>query len=209
MKNVVYINLKYRTDRRIYTEKQFLNIGINAHRMEAIESPDGAIGCTLSHIRCIEYAKKHNLSSICICEDDILFTNPTLFITKLETFLQSDIEWDVLLVGANIAPPFEKTNDFCMKVYNAQTTTGYIVKQHYYDTLLKNFKDGLTSLLKNTDKKREYAIDMYWKILQKQDKWFILIPLSVVQVANYSDIEHRIVNYSNYMLDDKSNINAS
>ncbi len=207
MDNIVYINLKYRIDRKNHAEKQFLKLGVNAIRVDAINKMDGAVGCTMSHIKCIEMAKQNNWSTVCICEDDILFTNPDLFKSQLKRFLQSDIKWDVLLLGANLAPPVDK-HEFYLKVYNAQTTTGYIVSQHYYDTLLKNFKEGLEFLTKGINKK-SYAIDMYWKQLQIQDNWFILHPLSVVQESTYSDIEGTFVNYSKYMLDDKSNINTS
>ena len=122
MDNVVYINLKYRTDRKIHAERQFLNLGIHATRVEALRTLDGAIGCTISHIKCIELAKQNNWPSVCICEDDVLFTNPEVFKTQLDRFLKSDINWDVLLLGANIAPPFD-THEFYLRVYNAQTTT--------------------------------------------------------------------------------------
>ena len=201
MENVVYINLKYRTDRKIHAERQFSTLGVKATRVEALRTLDGAIGCTISHIKCIELAKQNNWSTVCICEDDVLFTNPDLLKVNLSKFLQSDINWNVLLLGANIVPPFEK-HDFYLRVYNAQTTTSYVVNQPYYDTLLKNFKDGLELLKTNPYEKRLYAIDMYWKRLQ-QDNWFILYPLTVVQKATYSDIEDRYVDYEKYMLDDK------
>jgi GR25 family glycosyltransferase involved in LPS biosynthesis len=207
MDNVVYINLKYRTDRKIHAERQFYALGINAMRVEALRTLDGAIGCTISHIKCIELAKQNNWPTVCICEDDVLFTNPDLLKTNVFKFLQSDIKWDVLLLGANISPPFEN-HDFYLRVYNAQTTTAYIVNQSYYDILLKNFKDGLELLKTNPYEKRLYAIDMYWKRLQ-QDNWFILYPLTVVQKATYSDIEDRFVDYGKYMLSDKSNIKPS
>jgi GR25 family glycosyltransferase involved in LPS biosynthesis len=202
MDNVVYINLKYRSDRKIHVERQLSIMGVNPIRVEALRTLDGAIGCTKSHIKCIEMAKQNNWPTVCVCEDDILFTNPSLLKTNLTRFLKSNLDWDVLLLGANLAPPFDN-HDFYLKVYNAQTTTGYIVNQPYYDTLLDNFKTGLELLLKYPYKKNFYAIDMYWKHLQKNDNWFILYPLSVIQVSSYSDIEDRVVNYSKYMLDDK------
>ena len=55
------------------------------------------------------------------------------------------------------------------------------------------------------DKHVLYAIDKYWFQLQKKDKWYLIIPLSVTQREDYSDIEKRPTNYSNAMLDlDKS-----
>ena len=201
MDNVVYINLKCRPSRKNHAELQFEMIGVDAVRVEAVRKVNGAVGCTMSHIKCIELAKQNNWSTVCICEDDVLFTNPQVLTMQLSRFLKSGLEWDVLLLGANIAPPFDK-HDFYLKVYNAQTTTAYIVSQHYYDTLLKNYKDGLDLLLKNPRDKK-CCIDMYWKQLQQTDKWFILCPLTVSQVSSYSDIECRFVNYGTCMLDDK------
>ena len=44
-----------------------------------------------------------------------------------------------------------------------------------------------------------YAIDKYWLHLQKRDRWFLIIPLTVIQKEGYSDIEHKTVNYSQLM----------
>jgi hypothetical protein len=47
----------------------------------------------------------------------------------------------------------------------------------------------------------EYAIDRYWFELQRQGRWFLVTPLSVVQREDYSDIEQRVTNYGQLMLD--------
>ena len=49
--------------------------------------------------------------------------------------------------------------------------------------------------------KREYALDMYWKKLQKEHIWLMLTPPTVTQYESYSDIEERNVNYDHLMLD--------
>jgi len=46
-----------------------------------------------------------------------------------------------------------------------------------------------------------YAIDKYWFQLQQRDKWYLVIPLTVTQREDYSDIEKRATNYSRAMLD--------
>jgi hypothetical protein len=109
--------------------------------------------------------------------------------------------FDVLMLAGNNAPPFEKTNDYCVKVYNCRTTTGYLVKNHYYDTLINNFKEGLNGLIKNPTNKQKFAIDMYWNSLQQNDNWYLIIPLTVVQMESYSDIEKRNTNYKSLMTD--------
>ena len=46
-----------------------------------------------------------------------------------------------------------------------------------------------------------YALDIYWKRLQIQDYWFMIIPATVTQYESYSDIEEKVVNYDGLMLD--------
>lgn len=206
--NTIFINLQHRTDRLQHISEEFkkINIGgtLNIQRFNAVKTESGNVGCTLSHIKCLEIAKKHSYPFVFICEDDIQFTNPTVFLENLAKFYQlhkNGLEWDVLIVGGNTCPPFQQVSDFCLRVLNVQTTTGYIVQNHYYDTLINNFKDGLQHLIREPDKKKIYSIDIYWKQLQNIHNWFITIPLTVNQYHDYSDIEQRVVDYTNVMLD--------
>lgn len=199
--SVVYINLDHRVDRRMHVETQLKNIGINnAKRFKAVKLENGALGCSMSHLKCIENAKNNNDKYLMVCEDDIEFTNPTLFLTKLNSFLNSGIEWDVILMAGNNMLPYEQQNNFSIKVLNCQTTTGYIVKNAYYETLINNYKEGIKLFMKEPNN-NNYKIDKYWFRLQRKDNWFLIIPLSVVQREDYSDIEKKITNFKNYMLD--------
>jgi GR25 family glycosyltransferase involved in LPS biosynthesis len=202
MEHTLYINLKQRRDRRQQVESQLESIGVTGERMEAVYCKQGGVGCAMSHIQCLEYAKSQKWSHVFICEDDIEFTNPSLLKSQLATFLQSNIAWDVLLVGANLGPPFDKESG-CLRVFNAQTTTGYIVKNHYYDTLIQSFQQSVGKLIENYQLLPLYAIDIHWKKLQQRDRWYILYPLTVIQTAGHSDIEQKKVNYSARMLDSK------
>ena len=202
LKHILYINLDYRTDRLEHVLKEFEKIGIlNGQRMPAIKMKHGNVGCSLSHIKCLELAKKEEWSCVFICEDDITFTNPTVFLNSLQKFVESDISWDVLIIGGNNCPPFQVINEYCTRVGNIQTTTGYIVRKEYYDVLIENFKEGLNKLLREPDKKKQYCIDIYWKELQTKDRWYLLTPLTVIQYNDYSDIEEKITDYSALMLD--------
>jgi hypothetical protein len=96
--------------------------------------------------------------------------------------------------------PYKPVDDNCIQVLHCLTTTGYIVKQHYYDILIQNFKEGLGNLIRNPENKKEFAIDKYWIQLQMNGYWFMLTPPSVIQREDYSDIEGRITNFQRYML---------
>ena len=92
-------------------------------------------------------------------------------------------------------------NSHCVQVSSCQTTTGYLVKHHYYETLIQNFQEGLSKLMNEPYKHHYYAIDQYWKFLQRRDLWFIIVPLSVIQYPNYSNLANCETDYSNCMLD--------
>ena len=200
--NAFYINLESRKDRKEYVEEQLKLIGMNqVTRFNAIKLENGAAGCSMSHLKCIETAKKNNWDHVLIVEDDITFLNPTLFINNLNKFLERHIDWDVVLIGGNVIPPYKKVDFSCVQVINCQTTTGYLVKSHYYDTLIKNYKEGIQNLLKEPDNHKQYAIDKYWFSLQEKDKWFLIIPLTITQKEDYSDIEKKTTNYTRVLTD--------
>jgi GR25 family glycosyltransferase involved in LPS biosynthesis len=201
IEHAFYINLESRVDRKIHVEQQFSNIGIAATRFNAIKLTNGAIGCSMSHLKCLELAKQNNLEHVLIVEDDIHFLNPDLFKNQLNKFLKNHSNFDVVLIAGNNMPPYQKIDDSCVKVYRCQTTTGYIVQRHYYDTMITNIKEGIQKLMKNPEHHVQYAIDKYWFRLQEKDNWFLITPLTVTQREDYSDIEKRHTNYTRAMVD--------
>tara|TARA_B110000971_G_scaffold221974_1_gene272074 strand:+ start:2546 stop:3217 length:672 start_codon:yes stop_codon:yes gene_type:complete len=206
IKNVFFINLENRPDRKTHVQKELGSIGIIGNRFPAIKLTNGAIGCSMSHLKILEYAKESKLDHVLIVEDDIQFLNPDLFKKQLNMFLCNHAEFDVVLLAGNNMPPFRHIDECCVKVTRCQTTTGYLVKSHYYDTLINNFKLGINKLLHDPNLHLLYAIDRNWFHLQVRDNWYLIIPLTVTQLANYSDIEGKLTNYRSVMLDlDKKN----
>lgn len=201
-KHSLFINLDSRVDRFEHALQEFEKMNIQVERVSAIKNKNGAIGCTMSHIKCLQIAKNRDYDYVFICEDDITFLNPNKLkesAEKFKTYMKS--KWDVLIIGGNNVPPYEQLSDYCARVFSCQTTTGYIVQKHFYDTLIKNFKESVEKLMRDPENKREYALDMYWKRLQKEHIWLMLTPPTVTQYESYSDIEERNVNYDHLMLD--------
>ena len=202
IKNAFYINLEHRTDRKEHVEKELNNIGIKPTRFNAIKMANGAIGCSLSHLKILEDAKKNQLDHILIVEDDITFLNPSLFKTQINKFFEiHNNKWDVILFAGNNMPPFEIIDDTCVKVSRCQTTTGYLVNGHYINVLISNIKMGLTHLINSPGDTVKYAIDKFWFVLQNNSNWYLITPLTVIQCEGYSDIEKRVTNYQELMQD--------
>lgn len=197
-----YINLESRTDRKEHVENELKKLGIdfkNVERFNAIMSKNGALGCSMSHLKCLQIAKEKDYEYVFICEDDITFLNPTLFLNQLEKFLSTNRAWDVILVAGNNMLPYTPVDHTCIKVLNCQTTTGYIVKREYYDKLIENYREGIQKQIKEPSVP-DYKIDKHWFKLQRNDNWFLITPLSVIQREDYSDIEKKVTNFSSYML---------
>jgi len=196
----IYINLEHRKDRNESVLKELSKINLqNVERFNAIQMTNGAIGCSLSHIKCLEIAIKRDYDYIMICEDDIEILNPSLFIENINKFLNSQTVWDVVLIAGNNMIPYNFVTDYCIKIYNCLTTTGYIVKKNYYNTLLSNFKEGVSNLIRDQTNS-SFKIDKHWLNLQKKDNWYMIIPPTIVQKEDYSDIEKKVTNFRNYML---------
>ncbi len=203
LNNVYYINLESRTDRKYLVEEELNKLKWNYTRFNAIKTENGRIGCSLSHLALLEMARDNNLEYIVILEDDIQFKNIDLFNKLLKEFLENTDknDYDVLLLAGNIRPPYEKINNICLKIYKSWTTTGYIVKKHYYNKLIANIKTGIQYLIKYPNMHQKYSIDCNWFSLQKSDNWYILYPRTITQRPGYSNIENKTINYDHLMLD--------
>lgn len=197
-----YINLEKRIDRKQHMKNQLEKIQMdnNITRFNAIKILNGRIGCSLSHLKCLQMAKEANWECVMIVEDDILFMLPNDFVENVNSFFSNKKnKWDVLLLAGNNLPPFKINDSVSIQVSHCQTTTGYIVKRHYYDTLISNIKEGVEKLMKDPENHFYYAIDKYWLRLQKQDRWMLLVPIIVIQKPDYSDIEKKYTDYHSVM----------
>ena len=204
IKHAFYINLEHRKDRKEHVEKQLASVNLPIERFNAIRLSNGALGCSMSHLKCLETAKTRGWTHLLICEDDIEFLDPPLFTKQLNSFLEKhQDDWDVVLLAGNNMPPYRipENDDTCIQVTHTQTTTGYLVNSHYFDVLISNVKEGIEKLIGEQGKHKEYAIDKYWISLQKKDEWFLIVPPTVVQKIDYSDIEKKMTNYKKIMTD--------
>jgi len=207
LENVYYINLAERKDRKELVENELNELDWKYLRFNAIKTKNGRVGCSMSHLKLIQLGKEKNLDYIVIVEDDIQFMRKSWFNEKITNIINSEFNFDVFLLGGNLRQPIYKINEDIYKITKSFTTTGYIVKKHYYDTLINNIKEGIQLLLRDPD--GEYnsnAIDCHWMKLQEKDNWFIIMPRTITQRPIYSDIEQRYTDYIHLMLDDMSNI---
>jgi glycosyl transferase family 25 len=99
-------------------------------------------------------------------------------------------------IGVNgvCAAPSLSNNGF-YEIVNNQTATGYIIKKSFIPILLHSFKKSVEGLLKKLNPDI-YAIDQYWKPLQKVHHFYYFKKVFAGQLVGYSSIEKRVVNYN-------------
>lgn len=203
---ILYINLAHRTDRRAHLEAEFTRMAIRAekiHRIDAIKNANGALGCTLSHIKCLKLVEEHpEWKTVLIMEDDFTFRGkrPVEFTRGLESFFKQykigESTWDVFLPSYNHwNARIEDTSDEKIKrVRYSQTTSSYIFQRNYLPKLMANFRESATNLLRH-GKQPVHCLDINWTKLQAEDTWFLIVPSLGYQYDNHSDIEGRVVRY--------------
>lgn len=96
------INLDAQTDRWQNVRRRFQKLGIErrVRRFAAVETPSNHhIGCTLSHRRIIAEAKRQNLKSVLVFEDDVRFTADAADVLKLSLQELESYSWNLLYLG--------------------------------------------------------------------------------------------------------------
>lgn len=204
IQHVLYINLDSRPDRRVHIEHQLQEVGLSSYeRFPAIKLTNGRIGCSMSHLKCLQLAQDRGYKHVLICEDDTQFLAPGTLQSQFNKLFKSypTLKWDVIMLAGNNVPPYARLTDAAIRVSHCQTTTCYLVNHTYYATLLQNIRDGLNLLVRMPSQHFDYAIDKYWLKLQKSGQWFMITPPTVVQRDDYSDIEKRTIQYAGLMTD--------
>jgi GR25 family glycosyltransferase involved in LPS biosynthesis len=192
---IFYINLDKRLDRKAEIEGELSRMGLSGERFPAIQNDKGFIGCSLSHLELIKIAKQRGYKNVLILEDDFQFTlTKEKFEENMNTFFESNLSYDVVMLAYNYKGKLESNNAIVSKINSVNTTAGYLVHNKVYDELINNYQVGVKKLIE-TKKCSHWAIDIYWKHLLKNKEWYVFNERMGKQRKSYSDIEKKVVNY--------------
>lgn len=176
--DIYVINLLERTDR--WDKMNELFPGYNLIRVEAVKHEQGAVGCFLSHKKCVQLAKDNGMSSIIVIEDDCLpigdFTNRLI---NIKSFLDTYLEWDMLIGGGFHIYPFHLKGKITDELY--KTNGGYCMHFVIYNHTSYDF------FLSQDETQK--PVDHVW-----QDHLTCLVPIPFLasQLDTYSNIGNRI-----------------
>jgi GR25 family glycosyltransferase involved in LPS biosynthesis len=222
-----FVNLAHRTDRLAHMQQEIGKLGIIPERFEAIRTTDnswcrepyitmfrrtkGAIGCMLSQMEIMKEALDRNVDCM-VMEDDLKVCQD--FPERMdyaERFLNTH-PWDIFWCGATVSvnPPYwnvannrelplanplwrdaECTDDpRILRTFGCFCTYCYVINR---DSLLKilNLLDSVMS--------ESIGIDHSMIRLQPQLNTFCLVPGSVFQIDNLSDIGQGVTNFTPFL----------
>jgi GR25 family glycosyltransferase involved in LPS biosynthesis len=200
---ILYINLDHRLDRKEHILQEIRKIDptlSKTHQIHAEYVPaHGALGCTKSHIKALQlFMKHHEWKNCLILEDDFTFvsSSPEEVNQHIVDLFQECPTYDILMLAHGIylfsAEPTSSPQ--VQRILCGQTTSGYILNRDYLPTLLHNFQESYENLEKN-GKSSWGCLDMHWKRLQPQGKWFAYHTRIGYQYESYSDVENYVTNY--------------
>ena len=189
-----YINLEIRPERKGQTISELRKLGIKKpNRFNAISHDIPLVGCALSHIGVLEKAKELNWDYVIVFEDDIKIEGKKNLLKKFNKYIKTD--FDVLYLGVwNYLPP-QKINDDLAKVVRGSCLHAYIVKSHYYDTLINHLKESIELKIKDPEN-NNYNNDEYIHTLQQKDNWYCITPIHITQRDGWSDNFKEVRNFS-------------
>lgn len=198
---IVCINLDIRKDRWRECRRLFNRHNLNVERLPAIygkmlniyERPEqgawypGYVGCGLSHLFAMKYAKQLNLKNILIFEDDIEFIED---INEVFHEIKGEIpnDWNMIYFGGSHHCVPQKISKHIYKTINLLTAHAIAINGNYFDTVI----ESITNI--------DTPVDVNYQKLQEHCNAYVTRPHLVWQKSDYSTINEMYVDYTQQVL---------
>ena len=201
--SIIYINLDDRQDRNTEILAEIKKVGLpdsKVHRLSAVKRKWGALGCSLSHIACLEFIIKNGWKRTLVLEDDAGFEKDRWLtgIEDVNKMIESsgnsdtDSKWDVIFLGGFVRDPNGPTKteyENLWRTKNTSCTHAYIIRGDYAKKLLDHTETAVQMMMKYPSNQKQYNLDNAWSQLMAMDRWFITLPTLAYQRESFSDIE--------------------
>ena len=196
------INLNKRPDRWDNIQKSFKNSSIELIRLPAIENKKGHIGCGLSFLKAVKYAKKHNMKTILIFEDD---NKPLKGFDQrwkiIKEWLDTNLDkWEIFNGGARF-PDWGKYEKQRISEYTDKTVLKYSINDNEFlfqtDKLLSTNWIYINSSV--YDKVLKWNTDTYidrYLLDTANFNHVFCIPHLALQENGESNTDNKIINYN-------------
>ena len=150
-----YINLDYRTDRKLefldWVEETVFPEG-KIERIQAVATPErGRVGCCLSHIKTLQTFLDSPHKSCIIFEDDYQPLKRETFWSDISRIFDSGIDYDIVMLSYNELKSEETEVSFLRKVPHSFTASGFIITREFAKVLKEFWEGGVKLLLQEEE----------------------------------------------------------
>jgi GR25 family glycosyltransferase involved in LPS biosynthesis len=189
------INLAARTDRLTAFAQEMEKLGIeDAQRFDAVSDENAALGCSLSHVGCIQQMVECGWQSVMVCEDDVGFRVSRRELDVLVDQFLDDADADVACL-AYFVRRSRPHNALYLRGTVIQTAACYLVKRRVAEELIDIWLAGIEQLRRGGSRNR-YILDKAWVPLQSKRVFLVPVVRAAGQRESYSDLQGRVVSYS-------------
>ena len=188
------INLRSRRDRLASALAEFGRLGIEqVERFEAVSDENRALGCSISHARCLEEMLSRGWDTMLVCEDDVEFLLDRPRLDALVDAFLDDPRAEIACLAYFVwqSRPY---NRFFLQGLSVQTAACYIVKRRVASELLETWHHGIEQLRRGGSPAL-YIADRSWAAIQQSHVFLVPIIRAAHQRTSYSDLQGRIVTY--------------
>lgn len=205
--NSYIINLDERADRLndfMLNHQEFGYSEIDFLRISAIRVDDfGGLGCAKSHIIALcDFMTRGDAPFCLILEDDFRFKKDfENFSNVVIPFIKNRIDLKVfMLAGTRVLS--RPINSEIVEIFEGQSTAGYIAARDYVPKIIDCFLRSILLMEKFRSMEQRnliydrFSIDQTWKKLQQEGGWFACSKMMGFQATSFSDIENKVVDYS-------------
>jgi len=190
------VNLDRRPDRWARCQEIFKQHDLRVERAPAVDGktlsggklPLGALGVLRSVLGLLEGAKRDNLQSICIFEDDIELGDD--FNKKFSDFAEElPSNWFFFYLGASNKKPSIQISPHINKLKKAYGAYAVIIHGCMYERLIEELSE------------ENLQVDLVYAKLQSKYPAYITTPYLAWVRNDYSDINERFINVSHLRQD--------
>lgn len=196
----IIINLDKRPEKEETTRTQLINAGVTQTkivRLSATAEKQGHLGCSISHVRALQWAFVQPHEWIAVVEDDFQWRDPEIALSEIDAIMKANEVNDMfdVLMGdvRHVLPPIQMTVHPELKLSYVQrgTLSGmYAIRRSFIPALLNVLARGVCAM-KLGGSPSQFTIDQVWKDIQHQSQRFCCTePLLGRQVSTWSDTDH-------------------
>jgi hypothetical protein len=150
------------------------------------------IGCLLSHIKAIEYAKENDMDEIMVVEDDIVFRD----LSKIHEMTPYPTDWDMIYYGGILTHHTAISDGWIKGI--TWCNHAYVVRKCMYDTILSKFAEmDIDDMFHN-----KQCIDWFYTThIHPHYNCYLANDQYIVQRENFSDIDNKVKWSNNFNWD--------